>query len=438
MRVRIRKGLDLPFEDRPVSRVESAGPVRTVALAPPDHPGLRARLEVAEGEVVACGQTLFVDRRDPAIRFVAPRAGRVARIHRDAQRALQAVVVSVGVDAAPAARVTPFLDASPDHVRRRLLEAGLWPALRTRPFGQVPRPDARADAVFVTAMDTNPGAGDVDALLPAHHDDLQAGARVLAALTSGPVYVCAGPDASLPDFEPARVEVVCFDGPHPAGLPGTHMQHLLPPRGERVAWYLDWQELAAFGRLASTGRVWDERYVALSGPRVKEPRWVTASPGASVGDLLADGLREGPCRILSGSVLSGRQASGWGAWLGRHHRQVSVVSDPNSPRTGGWSSFGALWRRRRGPLTTALHGVPMPMIPVDRFERLVPLDILPTALLRALLVEDLETAEQLGCLELEPEDLALCSFACPSKIDYGALLRRALDALASEREEATA
>jgi len=446
--VRIRRGLDLPIDGSPQALVQDAQPVGSVALMPPDHPQLNVHMLAKEGDRVACGQALFVDRREPDVRFVSPRAGTVSRIHRGERRAVQSVVVTVDPDSAPEPQleaVEPGAWGDTEAVRRRLLACGLWPALRSRPFGRIARPGERAHAVFVTAMDTSPLAGPLDAVLPSLTNDFVRGAQVLTTQTAGIVHVCTHAQTVLPSFEHERIRVTRFSGPHPAGLVGTHMQRLDAPRKDRVIWYVGWQDVVAIGRLAATGTLWTDRYVALGGPAVKQPRWLRTTLGACVADVVDGEVEETPCRLVSGSVLSGRQASGWGGYLGRYHNQISVLPEPGdaepgddgpAPRLHAFSLHRLLRRRApRTPWTTALNGQPAPLIPLDTFERVVPLNILPTPLLRALLVNDLDAAERLGCLELEEEDLALCSFLCPSKIDYGTLLRGTLNQLAAEAPE---
>lgn len=414
--IRIRRGLDVPLDGAPAAFVETGPEVRTVALMPGDHPGLKARLAVDEGDSVQPGQTLFRDRHAPEIRCVSPHAGRVVRIHRGERRRVQSVVVEVEGDETrtlPTGAARGELD-----VRERLLASGLWTALRTRPFGRIPRPGDRADAIFVTAMDTNPLAGSLDAVWPTSAEDFARGIEVLTHLTAGRVHVCKAPSLVLDPLDLDRVDVHAFAGPHPAGLPGTHIHHIASVYGGGSVFYVGWQDVAAIGVLFETGRVRTECLVALGGSPVRRPRWLRTSLGACVTELLEDELERVPCRVISGSPLSGRQATGWGAYLGRYDSQVSVL-----PEAGEGSA---------GSMTTALHGQVGPMVPIDRFERVLPLRILAAPLLRALLIGDVDSAARLGCLELEEEDLALCSFVCPGKIEYGPLLRAALDELAQD------
>lgn len=445
-RFRFRRGLDIPLGGPPRPEVHAVE-VDSVALLPGDYPGVKPTLKVEEGQRVALGQLLFEDRGDPRLRFVAPGAGVVAGIHRGARRALNAVVIALEGDDElgfePVARKQ--LGALPrEQIRQRLLDAGLWPALRSRPFGRVPSPDAAPHALFVTAMDTNPLAPDPRIMVGEYGEDFADGVLALAALLDGPVFVCCAPDAELRLPDHPRVGVAEFEGPHPAGLPGTHIHALAPVSVQRSAWYVGYQDVIAIGRLFTTGRIWPERIVSLAGPVVREPRLLRTRLGASIEDLTRGELLPGECRVLSGSVLAGRATSDWAAYLGRYHNQVCALAEGRQREFLGWTMPGAekysvtrtflsgFLPKRRFPLDTNQLGSPRAMIPIGGFERVMPLDLLPTQLLRAIAVGDTDAAQLLGCLELEEEDLALCSFVCPSKYDYGPLLRRALTRIEKE------
>jgi len=441
-----RRGLDVPLSGPPSGDVH-AKPVHSVALLAADYPGVRPVLRVEEGQHVLLGQPLFEDRADPRLRFVSPGTGTVSAIHRGAKRALLAVVVDLEGEEEPR---FPALDreqlvAMPRAaVQERMLEAGLWTALRSRPYGRVPPPDEVPHALFVTAIDTNPLAPDPLVLIGEYGDDFADGVLVLAALLDGMVYVCCAPGAELRLADHPRVAVAEFSGPHPAGLPGTHIHAIAPVSAHRRSWYVGYQDVIALGRLFTSGRISTERIIALAGPAVTRPRLLRTRLGASIDDLTRGELQPGECRVLSGSVLAGRATSDWAAYLGRYHTQVSVLHEGHEREFLGWTMPGAdkfsatrsflsgFLPRRLFPLTTSQQGSPRAMVPIGGFERVVPLDLLPTQLLRAIAVGDTEMAQQLGCLELEEEDVALCSFVCPSKYDYGPLLRQVLTRIEKE------
>ncbi|HSJ98393.1 MAG TPA: NADH:ubiquinone reductase (Na(+)-transporting) subunit A [Myxococcota bacterium] len=440
MQIRIRRGLDLPLAGEPVQEITTGSAVGHVAVLGRDTVGLRAAVLVEVGDRVRLGQPLVADRREPAWRLTAPGTGRVAAIHRGERRALLSVVIELEGDGAgdPLPLASWSRSPAPARLRELLIESGLWMALRTRPYGRPPPPGATPRSIFVTAIDSEPGAPRPELVIAEQREAFAAGLRALAGLTEGAVHVCAAPRAELPVPDAERVRLARFAGPHPAGLPGTHIHFLDPVGPGRTVWYVGWPDVLAIGRLLADGVPWSERVIALSGPLMRRPRLVRTRAGAALDELLAGELERAPARVLSGSVLDGRHAAGPERHLGRFHRQVSAVREASEePFTGERFSlsrvFPASWRPgRRFRLSTARQGAAGPFLPVPAFERVTALGLLPSPLLAALLIGDVERAQALGCLELEEEDLALHTFVCPAKLDYGAALRRCLEQI--ERE----
>lgn len=442
MRIRIKKGLDIPLAGAPAQHIAEAGPVATVAALGTDVTGLRPGLEVAEGDRVRLGQPLFVDKRSPEVPFTAPGAGEVVAINRGEKRALQSIVIRLDGDEAERFAATPSAElgrlGSPA-VRETLLASGLWTTLRTRPFSRIPPPADTPTAIFVTAIDTNPLAPDPAVVIA---DDPQAfadGLEVVAHLTDRHVYVCVAPDAAIACPENDTFRKAEFEGPHPAGLAGTHIHFLEPVSEQRTAWHLGYQDVMAIGRLFTGGRLPVERVVSLAGPLVREPRLLRTRVGANTKDLTSGELHPGRVRVISGSVLSGHRAAGPLAFLGRYHNQLTVLKEGSEREFLAWMRPGrnrysaerayASHVLHRGDfgLTTTQNGSPRAMVSIGSFEKVMPLDILPTSLLKALLVGDADRARELGCLELDEEDLALCSFVCNGKYEYGPFLRMTLD-----------
>lgn len=440
MQIRIRRGLDLPLAGAPVQgpgqEIGRGAPVGRVAALGRDHVGLRPAVQVEVGDRVRLGQPLVSDRREAAWRLTAPATGRVVAVHRGERRALLSVEIEVEGDGAGDPVPFPSWRASvapgAQALRALLVESGMWLALRTRPFGRAPAEGSSPRSIFVRAMDTQPGAPRPELVIAQHGDAFARGLRALALLTEGPVYVCAAPEASLPVPDAERIRLVRFAGPHPAGLAGTHVHFLDPVGPDRSVWTIGWADVISIGRLLADGVLFTERVVALSGPLLRRPRLVRTRSGAALDELLADELLPEPARVVSGSVLAGRQAVGPERFLGRFHDQVSALREAREePFAGERFSlsrvFPASWRPgRRFALSTARQGAPGPFLPVPAFERVLPLRLLPAPLLQSLLIGDVERAQALGCLELEEEDLALLAFVCPSKLDYGAALRRCL------------
>jgi Na+-transporting NADH:ubiquinone oxidoreductase subunit A len=440
MVIRIRNGLDIPMAGAPEPVIDAGADVTSVAITGSDHVGLEARLEVAEGDRVVAGAPLFRHKRDPAVPYTAPGSGVVSAVHRGSRRVLESVVITL--DGSDGGTDVPWSGPT-DDVRAALIESGLWTAFRTRPFSRVPHAASSPGAIFVTAMDTRPLAADPSLVVAPHRDAFATGLERLAGLA--PVWLCTAPGWTGPTGDGNRVRHAVFDGPHPAGLPGTHIHHLHPVGAGRTVWHVGAQDVVAMGKLLGEGRLWLERVVAIGGTGFERPRLLRTRLGADLRDLLRDELRTmDGIRLISGSVLCGREVRGNALWLGRYHVQVTALPLPRPGRRpwwrrrleGGYSFAGAFARHvpRASPVAFEAdqNGRATALVPIDAFERLMPVDVLTQPLLRSLLVGDTDQAQALGCLELDEEDLALCSFVCPGKNDYGAVLRENLNRIEQE------
>lgn len=413
-KIRIAGGLNIAIPGAPHQVVREGRAAMCVALQGADYPGVRPLLRVEVGDHVRTGQTLFVDRKRPEIRFVAPGAGVVTAIEFGRRRVLEALTIDLDGDDGIALDVPK--NFTRENVRTLLLESGMWPAFIARPFGRIPDSDSIPDAILVTAMDTNPLAADAHFIIEHHSKPFRAGLELLGWLTEGTIFVCQAPGTLLAGEESECLKSVQFAGRHPAGLPGTHIHQLSPVSANHTVWHIGYQDVIALGVLRTTGKYWPERIVALAGPGVQNPALVRTRLGVRLADLLADELRSDDLQIVSGPLLSGRKA----AFLGRYHTQVLVLPEAQAVRKPNWHA------RVMG---TANHGKPVPLIATGALERAMMLDILPVPLLRALSVGDTEAAERLGCLELVEEDIALLSYACASGVNYGVLLRDVLNEL---------
>jgi Na+-transporting NADH:ubiquinone oxidoreductase subunit A len=439
MRIRIRDGLDVPVDGKPDGVIDSPRGVRSVALLGADYVGLEPRMRVEVGDQVATGDPLFEHKRDPDVVFTAPASGRISAIQRGARRVLKSVVIDLEADRG--VEVDSPVSVAEHGLREALLKSGLWTAFRTRPFSRVPDSRAQPAAIFVTALDTHPLAANPNQVIAEYQEAFSQGLSALTDLMdTGNVYLCTGADWSGPSGEGPSIRHVVFEGPHPAGLPGTHIHHLDPAGPSRSVWHIGYQDVIAIGKLVGEGRLWLERIVALGGNGFQHPRLVRTRLGAAISDLTASELvgesPDGPePRIFSGSVLSGREAVGSEAYLGRFHTQICALQEPEKGRRLRWRrlidgrfSFAGTFASASGgktkvPFTTDQNGRATALVPLDAFERLIPMDVLAEPLLRALLIGDTDQAQALGALELDEEDLALCSFVCPGKNDYGAVLR---------------
>ncbi len=451
MRIRTRKGIDLPIDGLPMASIAAANPISSVALLGGDYVGLEPRMLIQEGDRVSTGQPMFLHKRDPDILYTAPANGIVKAINRGARRVLKSVVIELQDEQTSAIVREPEPDphaVAQEVLRDALLKSGLWTAFRARPFSRVPDSRSTPHSIFVTAIDTQPLSADPGLVVAEYEAPFGLGLDLLGQLSEGAVYLCTAPDWSGPTGSHPAVEPVAFEGPHPAGLPGTHIHHLDPVSAKRTAWHIGYQDVIAIGKLIGEGRLCSERIVALGGNGLTQPTLMRARLGANLKELTAGELKEHPVdqapRRISGSVLSGREAEGSEAYLGRYHVQVSVISQIEPPRRLRWRalfdkrySYAGAFARATGHaqptlFTTNQNGRATALVPIDAFERLIPMNVLTEPLLRALLIKDTDQAQALGCLEFDEEDLALCSFICPGKNDYGAVLRANLDQIELE------
>lgn len=441
MLIKTKKGLDLPIAGAPEQVVHDGPAVKTVAVLGPDYIGMKPTMLVKEGDTVKKGQALFEDKKTPGVLFTAPAAGTVTAINRGAKRALQSVVIEVSGSDEETFQSWKREDLEilgAEQVRDQLVKSGLWTALRTRPYSKTPALDSKPHSIFVTAIDTNPLAADPAVVAAGKLEAFEDGLHVLARLTPNPIYVCQKPGAGFPGDKIENVEIHEFDGPHPAGLVGTHIHHLDPVGPTKTVWHLNYQDVIAIGTLFTTGKLDNSRVVALGGPQTKNPRLLRTVLGANISDLIAGELAEGDNRVISGSVLQGHNATGTTDYLGRYHNQIAAVEEDHERlmlhyvRPGLDKSsvlnvlFSSFSKKRRFNMTTTTNGSPRAMVPVGYYERLIPMDVLPTQLLRAVITIDTDLAQQLGALEMDEEDLALCTYVSSSKVDYGPALRECL------------
>lgn len=454
---RIRKGLDLPITGSPEQKIHQGPTIPTLALLAADYIGMKPTMFIKEGDSVLRGQALFEDKKNPGVIYTAPGAGNVLAINRGERRALQSVVIALNareqsnsITKRDRCEFKSYTGDDPaalnrDQVKELLIESGLWTAFRTRPFSRVPSPDSEPGALFITAMDTNPLAPSVEEVLQGREHLLNAGLLCLSKLREGRIYLCKakGSQISAEPYSGIRIEE--FQGKHPAGTVGVHIHRLDPAHRGKTVWHINYQDVIAIGQLFTTGLLEVDRVISLAGPMVKQPRLIRTRIGAATASIVDGELDDGEQRVISGSVLSGRTAQGDVlGYLGRYHQQISVIAEGREREFFGWMSPGAdkfslintfisrLNPAKRFSFTTSTNGSPRAMVPIGLFERVMPMDIMPTFLLRALVMGDLERAEHLGCLELDEEDLALCTFVCPGKCDYGPYLRDVLTRLEHE------
>lgn len=443
---KIKKGLDLPISGAPEQQIQSGNAVTQVAVLGEEYIGMRPTMHVQVGDAVKQGQLLFEDKKNPGVKFTAPVSGKIAAVNRGAKRVLQSVVIDVAGDEKETFEkfaADKLSGVAREQVQSQLLDSGLWTALRTRPFSKIPELGSVPNSIFVSAMDTNPLAADPTVIIAARNDDFVNGLNVLSNLTDGKLFVTKAPGTTV-NTGNAKVDTHEFSGPHPAGLVGTHI-HMLDPVGpSKKVWHINYQDVIAIGALFTTGEIDNTRVVALGGPVVKKPRLVQTILGASLEQLVANETTEDSVRVISGSVLNGTRASGPHAFLGRYHVQVSLIKEDKEKKLFGWimpgsnqhsitrAYLGHLNTKRLFDMTSTTNGSDRSMVPIGNYERIMPLDVLPTLLLRDIISGDTDGAQALGALELDEEDLALCSYVCPGKYNYGPILRDCLTKIEQE------
>lgn len=444
--IRITRGLDIPISGRPAGELTTGPSLRQVALLGDDYPGMKPTMLVEIGDHVRCGQPLFSDKKNDGVQFTAPGSGEVVAIHRGAKRHFESLVIELSDEeglsfCTPGSTPDSF---TPEKLRRLLIDSGLWCALRTRPYGKIPAIGSEPASLFVTAIDTAPLAPNMEIILQDRQDDFLAGLTALQRLLDRPIYLCLPADWQAFAIDLPGVEPVGFAGPHPAGLPSTHIHFLDPVDEHRIVWQIGAQDVTAIGGLLRTGQLAVERIVSLAGPSVKKPRHLITRLGAAIGELCNGEINEAETRLVSGSVLDGHRADEQVGFLGRYHQQISCLPEGTGRAFFGWLRPGgdrfsvtrAFWSafRESGPLPldTAVWGGHRAIFPLGTYEKVMPLDIIPTYLLKSLASGNTEKAKQLGCLELIEEDLALCSYVCPGKNDFGPMLRDTLTSIEIE------
>lgn len=440
-RIELTKGLDVPISGEPQQTISTAPSVSRVALIGDDYIGMKPTMEVAVGDHVKTGQLLFRDKKNEGVLFTSPATGRVEAINRGAKRKFESIVIAVEEDQHISflnPKDKPASSYSAGEIRSLLIASSLWNGLRTRPYGKIPDVASSPQAIFITAIDTRPLAADPALVIAENSDDFYLGLQLINRLVDCPAYLCVRESSIVDATRLDAMDIAEFAGPHPAGLPSTHIHFLNPASEASVVWHIDYQDVMAIGFLFTTGRLPTEKIVSIAGPAVLKPELLKVRVGGDLYQICRDRLVSSPNRILSGSVLDGRQARDFHHFVGRYHNQISVVHEGSGRGLFSWASLGgnrfsvkniytsALNKSRKFAMNTALWGGERAIYPVDSYDRVMPLDIIPLALLKSIAVGDTEKSRSLGALELIEEDLALLAFVCPGKNDFAPMLRDVL------------
>lgn len=445
--VHIKRGLDVPVSGEPVQTISLALATKTVAITGPNYNGMKPSMLVSVGDEVKIGQPLFTCKKTEGVVYTSPAGGKILEINRGAKRAFQTVVIEIAQtesfqDFKSFKSIEPK-DLSREDVSSLMIESGMWTSLRTRPFSKVPEVDSTPKSIFVTAMDTNPLCADPQIIISENQTDFKNGLKVLTRLTDGKVHVVKSSGAKIDTPNCDDVLVHEFSGVHPAGNVGTHIHFIDPVHARKTVWHIGYQDVIALGKLFTTGKLSTERVISLAGPQVKNPKLIKTRMGANLLDISHGENKEGENRIISGSLLNGTQSVAPFSYLGRYDNQVTILSEGRERDFLGWQmpglkkfsvtrAFIGKLINKKFDLHTNLHGSYRAMVPIGNYEKMMPLDMLPTQLIRSLLTRDTDLAQQLGALELDEEDLALCTFASVGKKDFGPILRENLTIIEKE------
>ncbi len=439
--ITLKKGLDIPLQGAPV-REDGAGMTlvapATVAITPDDFPGLVPRLDVKEGDTVNVGDVVFHDKVYTDIKVVSPVGGVVSAIVRGERRKILRVVLTPSSECATASRV---VEAASDAVlaERILLDAGLWPYMRQRPYGTVPVPGVRPRDIIISGFDSAPLAPDYEPLAALNIKELNVAVALLKKLTSGSVFLTMRSGSSLEKVEGCDSYIV--NGPHPAGNPGVQLANIKPVNKGDIVWTIDLPTAVRIGKYVSRGILDFTTEVAVTGCEIKSPGYINTVVGANLATLLNDrqvndGVHH---RIIAGNVLTGIAESESG-YLRFPYTQVTVIPEGDDVNEFmGWASLspekmsvnrsfpGILLRKKLFCADARLLGGRRAMIMSGVYDKVLPMDIMVEYLIKACLAKNIERMEQLGIYEVVPEDIALCEYVDPSKIELQSILREALD-----------
>lgn len=446
--IKTSKGLDIPITGSPIQEVSSAKTVRTVGVIGPDFNGMKPTMLVQVGDKVSKGQPLFEDKKKPGVIFTAPVSGIVREINRGDRRVFQSLVIEISGDDKFTFKNfnRKTLEALTEkEVTDLLVESGTWTYIRTRPFSKTPDIGTKPSSIFINAMDTNPLAPNPEVVIAERMDDFKAGVTVLSKLAPK-TFVVTGANTKVDVKNIANVKHEQFAGPHPAGNVGTHIHFLDPVSATKTVWHVNYQDVIAIGYLFKNGELLSEKVISVAGPMARNPRLMKTVRGAHLADIVNDEVKDNSTqvRVVSGSVLGGRAASGPFNYLGQFHHQVVLLKEGHHREFLGWQSPGVnkfsiknvflskLIPGKKFDFDTNTYGSLRSIVPIGSFEKVMPLDILPTQLLRYLMSRRTEMAVNLGALELDEEDLALCTFVDPCKNEYGPVLRQNLEIIEKE------
>lgn len=419
-KIRIRKGLDIHIKGEAARRTEVFEPT-FCAIKPTDFIGVLPKMHVEEGDDVKVGSVLFHDKSNEKIVFTSPISGKVKAIVRGEKRAIQQVIIEND------GKNESIDFGGINNPVEKLLQSGVWPMLRQRPFATIANPDDKPKHIFVSMFDTAPLAPDYDYIIENQLDELKTGIEVLAKLTDGSVYMNIRKDARpCVSTWPQNVIVTEFEGPHPAGNIGTQINAISPINKGEVVWYCNPQDVITIGKLFLTGRYDSSRVIATTGSAMHEPHYYKTKIGADITPILSVGDN---ARVISGNVLTGTNITKDDGFLCFYDSQVTAIPEGNHYKLFGW-----LMPAFKRYADTNTNGDTRPYIMTGQFERVFPFDIYPMQLIKACLIKDIDQMEELGIYEVDAEDFALCEVIDPSKTPIQQIIRDGLEFIRKETE----
>ncbi len=443
--IKLRKGFDINMQGA-AEHIFVQNPMPdSVALKPTDFVGLTAKLMVKEGDKVLAGDPLFINKLQPEIKFTSPVSGTVSAVTRGERRALLNITVTPDKETEyKKFEVANFDSMSREQVVSAMLEAGVWPFVKQRPYDVVANPNDKPKSIFVSAFDTAPLAPDYTFALEEYADDFQVGINALKKLTDGAVNLDIYKEgrAKTTFTNITGVEQNYFSGKHPVGNVGVQIHHIDPINKGEVVWVVNPQDVVIIGRLFSKG-IFDARVIIALTGAVKNPRYYKTILGANIQSFLAQEQIDDNMRVISGNVLTGTKL-GSNDFIGYYDSQVTVIEEGNKPTFMGWLApgfdkysfsrafFSWLSPKKKYALNTNTNGGKRAFVFTGIYEDVLPMDIYPMQLIKAILAEDVDKMEQLGIYEVVPEDLAICEFVCPSKIEMQSILRQGLNVMRKE------
>jgi len=444
--IRLRKGLNIKLAGKAEKILLPEVAVTRFGVRFADFPGLSAKLEVKEGSLVKAGTVLFHDKAFPEIKYVSPVSGEVKEVVRGDKRLLTEIVIEQQGSEKIDFGIADPLKLSREEVTAKIMESGLWPVLRQRPYHIVARPGKVPRAIFISGFDTAPLAPDIDFVMANTHGNfMQAGINALSRLTEGKIHMSFESEGSrVGEMKNLKgVELHYFKGPHPAGNVGVQIHHIDPVSKGEVVWTIDIQDVVAIGRLFNTGFHDRERIIALAGTGVNNRKYHRIRPGASVSGILKSNLKDEHYRVISGNVLTGKKITPDGS-LGFYDNIVTVLPEGDHSEFFGWASPGftkfSYWRtflsgllpKREYDLDTNVHGGQRAFVVTGHYENVLPMDIYPVLLIKAILAQEVELMESLGIYEVAEEDFALCEYIDPSKSEIQEIIRQGINLMIKE------